>query len=351
MKIVRVRHKKLDTLTHLDQLGLLERAYFPGSYVYALVEETAGNVEEEDSEALEEGEGSEEPDENAAGEADEKEGEDAAPLNRAHGVLMYSVHKNSLFIDWIYIEREYRNTGFADELIARAFEHGESIGLRIFAYLPRLYGRNRVCAREADFLSDYFEEERLQSAGEWTSSLRALSRHRCCIAKEAEGEEMKVSAFSELTTDEEWAVLWALSGLEEETLCFDLPKTPFAYEAQLSFIAYEPGKSGHKLVGALLVQNAGGTLYPVLFYYDSVRTRNRLWKRFIEAALKVCPPGKRVTMILRTEKNEDALAASLDDLFQVNRKGYGRHIEAGFVRAREREKDEEKLIPEDEDPD
>lgn len=312
MKIVKIRQDQFDMMEHLDQLGLLERAYLPGYTVNACVTEEAKD----------------------------------SPC----GMIQFFIRRETLYIEWLYVEPAHRGEGCADLLLSTAFELRETGQIEwIAAYLPEVYGRGFLCRMEDTFLSDYFGENRIPLMGEWGSALMALSKHPKCLLPEKD-DGIFYAPFAELPADKTKEALHSLSGTEEESMLYPVHELTRDFDGDTSFAAFDTEDEKRILCGGLLTSYAGKTLYIVLFFGSS-RIRIGLWTRFVRAALSLYPERTRVAMIQRSDMTDKKQAALMDDLFQVNRKGYGRHTPATLLYAPEGEVTADALLWDDFDTD
>jgi hypothetical protein len=313
MKIVKIRQDQFDKCEHLDQLGLLERAYLPGYTVYACVEENGGDED------------------------------------RPCAMLMFFIRNKTLTIEWLYVESERRGEKCADLLLSTAFEMQETGQIkRLAAYLPEVYGRRFICPWEEPFLSDYFGGTEVSLMGEWNSTLMALGQHPKCLLPERK-EEISFLAFSDLSAERTKEVLSAFLGMDEGSMLYSVHELTRDFDRNTSFAAFDGAEGKNSLCGGLLTHFAGETLYIVCLFGSRSKICTGLWTRFVKAALQQYPGRMRVAMILRSEKTDRKQAVLLDDLFQVNRKGYGRHIPASLLYLREEEDAEDMLFWDDTD--
>ena len=292
MKTVRIRKNRFKDLEHLDQLGLLERASFPGYTVYACMDESDGHL---------------------------------------FGVIMIYNRRNAIGIEWLYVEGRYRGQGYADQLLDIAFEMRDAGQAEyIEAYLPQVYARSTVCPDEEEFLAGYFDEISDRVQGEWLSSLEALSLHPMCIAMSRLNTDdgYVYKALADLPATQASEVLHALAGMEGAVSLYGANEFIYEYDYQTSFIAYEKGDDVNNVVGAVLVQETAESLYPAFYVGKTRELLAGLWTGFVCTAAKLYPERKRVSVIIRDQDPSDIVRDTLDDLFQVNREGYGRHLDA-----------------------
>ena len=290
---------------HLDQLGLLERAYLPGYTVYACVGE-----------------------------------DECRPL----GMIMFFFRHRTLVIEWLYVEPRYRGAGYADLLLSTVFEMRESgQAERIAVYLPGVYGRSFICRDEDTFLSDNFGAAEVSLPGEWHAALMALAQHPKCLVP-GQDDGIIYTPFAELSSEKTKETLGSFSAMKEDTMLYPVHELTRDYDGNTSFAAFENTENGSVTCGGLLVHCTGESLYIACFFGDSRKICIGLWTRFIKAALEHYPGRTRVTMILRSENADQKYAALMDDLFQINRKGFGRHIDAALLYAEENEDPADALL-------
>ncbi|SCX84378.1 Acetyltransferase (GNAT) family protein [Lachnospiraceae bacterium XBB2008] len=297
MKIVRIRKNRFKDLEHLDQLGLLERASFPGYTVYACMDESDGHL---------------------------------------FGVIMIYNRRDAIGIEWLYVEGRYRGRGYADQLLDIAFEMRDAGQAEyIEAYLPQVYARSTVCPDEEEFLEGYFDEISDMVQGEWLSSLAALNLHPVCISKShlTRNDGYIYKALADLPATQASEVLHRLAGMKGTVSLYGVNEFIYEYDYQTSFIAFEKGDDGNDPVGAVLVQDTAETLYPAFYVGETRELLLGLWSGFVSAAAKLYPGRKRVSVIIRDQDPSDIVSESLDDLFQVRREGYGRHLDAKIYRS------------------
>ena len=296
MKIVRVRKNRFKDLEHLDQLGLLERASFPGYAVYACMDEPDGHL---------------------------------------FGMIMIYNRRDAIGIEWLYVEGRYRGQGYADQLLDIAFGMREAGQAEyIEAYLPQVYARSTVCPDEEEFLEGYFDEISDMVQGEWLSSLAALKLHPMCISMSHSTtyDGYVYKALADLPATQASEVLHALAGMEGTVSLYGVNEFIYEYDYQTSFIAYEQGDDVNNVVGAVLVQETAESLYPAFYVGQTRELLAGLWTGFVCTAAKLYPERKRVSVIIRDQDPSDIVRETLDDLFQVNKEGYGRHLDAKIFR-------------------
>lgn len=307
MKVVKIRQDKFDTLMHLDMLGLLERAHFPGYMVYACVDDTPRDREDNGKDYM------------------------SRIKRMPFGMVMFYLRKDTLYIEWLYVDVMYRNRGCADALLAVAFKMKENGQCRqVCAYLPQVDERKRICSGEDAFLSEYFEDERVILPGEWITTLGGFEQYRLSEAagrQDAKGET-KCESFQNIPADRVKEILGAVSEVDTVYMLYAIHELVYTYDAQLSFFIYD-GKG--QIHGALMIQRIGRTFYPILFFGKDKDVTDGLWSHFLDAALQNYPASRSVVVILRKEGADERIVSYLNNLFQTDGDGYGRRIDAGLL--------------------
>jgi hypothetical protein len=127
----------------------------------------------------------------------------------------------------------------------------------------------------------------------------------------------------------------------ETKMLYPVPGNEHLLEYDLSFICYEKGTERGTITGALLIQKAGDTLYPVLIYGTDAMTIMGLMRSAVLAAEKRYDHRQQFRVIIRDRKSREPghhvlmLPKILDDIFQMNRPGFGRHTKAYITKSLE----------------
>jgi hypothetical protein len=109
-----------------------------------------------------------------------------------------------------------------------------------------------------------------------------------------------------------------------------------ALDLDLSLVSFESGSDRSVVNGVLMVQKLGNTIYPILSGGRDNVAMMSLVRVAVKKALSLCPLRTQIRLILKMERDaySEDLYGFLDDIFQVKKPGYGRHIPAKRFKVR-----------------
>lgn len=273
MKLSRMTREQKDFFLDMDPFLMMDRLEFPNTF--ALI-------------------------------ATKQEGGDDIPA----GLMICSLHRHSLCVDWLCVSGNYRMQGVGELLLSQAFSMAASAQLEtVCAYVNDEYGRELICGNQENYFKERLFEQEKELYGEWMTDLRTLARQEFFQRKPSPVQILPLRRLStSLLRDD----LLALQKMKETVSLYEITGLPENVDADVSCFLTD----GEQVRGGLLVQCIRRTvfdghtertiaisepvLYPVLFCATSMQDASTLLLSAMQAALAKYPGDTEVRIMLST---------------------------------------------------
>ncbi len=199
------------------------------------------------------------------------------------GVILLNHIENTLYIEWLYIEEEYRGCGYGEELLKLAYSLALSFGCeRVSALCPEYRGRKNVCPIEQGYLMDHFFEEKVSYAPWWNLSLSEVRRTmRIREVPDLTGP-YDVEFLGKHPASELKKLMDAMVSTEDAIYLYPPAGVIKTLDPDISCIC----RQNNKLVGAVTYTVRGDTIYLTSFFAVRKDVAWMLLVRSLQAAAK-----------------------------------------------------------------
>lgn len=233
--------------------------------------------------------------------------DEESPKDIPAGLAIVTMMPDSLMINWLCVEEEYRIQGIGEQLLARIFDIAESRGNdTISAYFNQQFGRDMYCAGEEEYFRQRLFEKEKEFPGEWLTDLRTLLN--LPQWKQDVTSSHKVISLSKLPSYRRKESLSLLPQAEGKLACADLELSALLYDgdracgillAQLVKIDY------YDLENEKLIKRTKEVLCPVYLQTESLEDSKVLVKAVLDAAKEKCAPETEVHIVIKQMMKEE----------------------------------------------
>lgn len=260
MRILRLRPEEKEYFEWLDPFGMLNRLSLP--HYFALVAVT------------------------------EKEKRQADPA----GLLIASLKKDRIIIEWICVDPEQRYQGIGTALTEKVLSLAASQDMPEVAV--RFHDEDEMEQLNEDalfFFAEYFHREE-PLPGEWCKESGKLLKEE--FFTEDTGRYPKAKKLSETRSKDLREAIGELWADKEAHRLSDAPGGEELYDPELSAVLTDEGK----ICGMFLLQRVGDTVYPVFLYAESDQEAKALFLSAGKAAEETLSPDTEVRLIAEDRK-------------------------------------------------
>ncbi len=250
------------------------------------------------------------------------------------GCVMFFEGDDELILEWIYVMPAYIGLGVTYFLNEKLKELATGRFSKLALYIPEVYGRKCVCPDEKSFISEVFPGPLEAAAGEWYTTLEAIGRHPLFTDDTVTGyiaDSCDIANLDELKWAEMTLSVTHVEAQKEKIRLYDVMEYDVSLDLQLSLVSFDKGSDRSRLNGVLMLQRVGDTIYPVLAWGRDGVAMKSLIRAVVQNALAAsCQKRTQIRLILKQERDfySEDLYSFLDDIFQVKKPGFGRHIPA-----------------------
>lgn len=223
------------------------------------------------------------------------------------GLMICSVFKQFLIIDWLCVNADHRMQGVGEQLLLKAFEMAKNAGYgSIKAYINEEYGRELVCDRQKQYFKERLFEQEQKLFGEWLTDLRTLLLHP--FFHRIGTASTRAVPFRRQSVTMIREGIAALANMRESAMLYDVNYMGDCYDPDLSCFLMD----GEHVCAGLIVQCVGhddlhgstATLYPTLFCAGSEQEVRTLLFTAMQAACEKYDLRTDVRIVLTSGRYE-----------------------------------------------
>ncbi|MCR5655314.1 MAG: GNAT family N-acetyltransferase [Lachnospiraceae bacterium] len=274
MKIIQLTKEQIECFPDIDPFFIADRLDIPGYFALGVVEE----IEDEN-------------------------------IALPYALLVGSIYKDRPVIEWLSVRPEVRDNGIGELLLDAAFDVAKEGGYdELYAYVSS--EAVRVNPQAPEFFRERLFHDAVEVFGEWEGMLRDLDKEG--VLEDAEVGMKSLYPLSALPSGEKRKVTEYLEQADAWSL-YKVGTHSDLLEEDLSFVVM--GKNG--VSAALLIQYAGGKLYPVYMKMGNSKETDGMVAASLKAAKKKYSPHAILHISLRTmerSKDKDMLMLFLEDI-------------------------------------
>lgn len=272
MKIIQIDKQNCDYFLDMDPLSLLLRGELYGCFALGLMLE------------------------------DSKNGIDIPA-----GLVILGVREDLLIIHWMCVSANVRKRGLGDKLLSVVMDMARKGGIdKVGAYFPEVFGRELACVGDRDYFREHRFYEQAILPGEWRSDVKMLLKQPYFNAFERP-DGCRFIPLKDVPKKHISEVLKILMNAEGASALYDLTGQGYRLSGEVSILEIDKSDG---MIGALMVEEHGGELFPVYFCANSDETKRSLCHASLTAAKEHYGGSAYVQIIM----HEGRYAEFMEDL-------------------------------------